>query len=490
MKAFSVSRRLVSVLSLLLAIMMLFAACGPDENASQPDENDDTQVSSDVTDESTPEDTADTPEDESKTTQNNSKTTQNNTSKSSTGKNDAFNNANDATFYKSAPKGGTIKVLMWRSFHKSEQLLVDQYEKLTGTKIEVEKVPESEYATKLVTMVASKNSPDVICFSSNNFPGVVTKALQPLNPKVFQLDSDCWSKDLMDAYKINGYYFGVAQPQSWSCQDCNYVTYYSPAVLKSIGQTTTPYELYKQGKWNWETQAEIARKAKEAGKTGIVLQEYDLYMHSAGQDFVKYDGKQYTNLLKNANTNKLLINAWTEVAKLNSDEAVSGWDISAVQQDKAALFTGIAYGLYNEGDWFQKSFAKNLEAVPVAGPKGGTAYTPIRPKVWGVPKYAKNAEGAAYFLRYFLDTSALNFSSTFHNTQFETIYNTITKTSTKKSVMHGWGVTDYVTPGTYLGICDALAVAKPQQVATTIEAKASLVNAGVNRANRELKKIG
>lgn len=482
MKAFSVSKRLLSVLSLLLAIVMLFSACGADENTSETSDPDDAQVSSEDTADDNNESEADDKQDDNKDDNNTSK-------KPSTtnGKKDAFNNENDATFYKSAPKG-EIHILMWRNWHKSEQLLIDQYKKLTGVNVKTTLVAEGDYATKLVTMVTSKNSPDIVCLTSNNFPGMVTKALQPLDANTFQLDSNCWSKSLMDAYKINGRYFGVAMPQSWSCEDLNYVTYYSPAVLKASGITTTPYQLYKQGKWNWETQGEIARKAKQAGKTGLSLQSYDVFMHSAGQDFVSYDGKQFKNLLGGTKANQLLVNAWTEVAKLNTDGAIDTWSTDFAS-GKIAMMTGIAYGLYNEGNWFTEAVGKTLEAVPVAGPKGKTAYTPIRPKTWGIPKKAKNAEGAAYFLRYFLDTSAFNFSSTFYNKQFGEVFNTITKVSAKKSVMFGWGVSDYITPDNYNTICSELKKTSAKDIPSVIDAVGGTINSPVSRANKDLKKV-
>ncbi len=484
MKAFSVSKRLLSVLSLLLAIVMLFAACGPDENTSETSDPDDAQVSSE-------EDTADDNNESEEETQNDNQDG-NNTSKQNTptqsGKNDKLNNSNDATFYKSAPKG-EIHILMWRNWHKSEKLLIDQYKKLTGVNVKTTVVAEGDYATKLVSMVTAKNSPDIVCLTSNNFPSLVTKAMQPLDPKDFQLDSDCWSKTLMDAYKINGRYFGVAMPKSWSCEDLNYVTYYNPTILKSFGVTTTPYQLYKQGKWNWETQSDIARKAKQAGKTGLALQSSDVFMHSAGQDFVSYDGKQFKNLLGGTGkANTLLVNAWSEVAKLQTDGAIGGWSTDFAS-GKIAMMTGIAYGLYNEGNWYTEAVGKTLEAVPVAGPKGSTAYTPIRPKTWGIPKKAKNAEGAAYFLRYFLDTSAFNFSSTFYNKQFEEVFNTITKASAKKSVMFGWGVSDYITPDTYNTICNELQKTTAKDIPSRIGQVGSTINSPVTRANKELKRI-
>ncbi|MBE6760683.1 MAG: extracellular solute-binding protein [Ruminococcaceae bacterium] len=492
MKAISIAKRFTSVLALLLAIMMIFAACGGDETTSNASDNADqsdiSSVESDV--ESQPEDTGD--ETESNQTNTSKQTQQTNPSKQpgTTGKYDAFNNDQDANFIKNAPKG-EVHVLMWRTFHKSEQLLVDQYQKLTGNKVKVTVTTESEYPTKLVSMVSGGNSPDVICFSAGNFPGLVTKALQPLQNKYFQLDSDCWNKNYMDAYKINGVYFGVAQPKSWSCEDCTYVTYYSPQILKNCGITTTPYQLYKDGKgnkWNWEKQKEIALAVKNKGFNGLSVQSMDMFMLSAGVDFAKYDGSKYTNQLGKVKGTDLLTKAWQEAAELKQKEALTGWDLTNVQQGKVGLFTAISYGLYNEGNWFQSSFAKGLEAVPVAGPTS-TTYTPVRPKCWGVPKKAKNPEGAAYFLRYFLDTSAFNFSSTFHNKQFEEVYNIITSSSAKKTVMHGWGVSDYVESGTYSKICNALVATSPANINQQLNSKKGSVQTGIARANKDLARI-
>ncbi|MBO5231031.1 MAG: hypothetical protein J6B88_07535, partial [Clostridia bacterium] len=117
------------------------------------------------------------------------------------------------------------------------------------------------------------------------------------------------------------------------------------------------------------------------------------------------------------------------------------------------------------------------------------AYTPVRPKCWGVPKKAKNPEGAAYFLRYFLDTSEFNQSSTFHNKQFETIYKKITSTSAKKTVMHGWGVADYVESDTYSRICNALATTTPANITTQLNSKKGSVQTGIARANKDLARI-
>lgn len=489
MKAMSMLKRFASLLALLLAVMMIFAACGPDNETPKPT-GDDADVSSEETVESN----------ESKTEETESKKENSSKKKESSKKEDkedapagSYTGFSESTekggsMYKNAPKG-EVHVLMWRNYHKSEQLLIDQYEKLTGVKVKTTVSNQNDYPTKLVTMVSGNESPDVVMFQSNYFPGLVTKSLQPLKNKYFQLDSDCWNKAYMDAYKIYDNYFGVAMPASWSCEDCTYVTYYSPAVLQNCGIKEDPYELYKNGLWNWDKQIDIIRAVKAKGLTGLALQSNDMFMLSAGKDFVKYENNTYTNMLDNVTADSLLTEAWMKVAELNGEDCLVGWDIASVQQGKVGLFTAISYGLYNEGNWFTNDFAKTLKAVPVAGPTGGTAYTPVRPKVWGVPKKAKNPEGAAYFLRYFLDVSEFNQDTTFHNDNFKEVYKTITDSKAPKTVMHGSGVCDYVNYGTYTNICNDLTATIPANITTQIKSKAKTVNAGIGAANKDLARL-
>ena len=401
---------------------------------------------------------------------------------------DDFDNANEDNIYQNAPTG-SVHVLMNRNWHESEQLLIEQYEQITGVKVKTTLIAEKDYANKLVSMITSSEAPDIVYLSTGSFPGLVTKAMQPLDTEMFQLNSDCWNKQYMDAYKVNGRYFGVAMPKSWSCEDLNYVTYYNPQFLKSIGVTTMPYDLYKQGKWNWETQEEIMRKAKAAGKVGLEYQSSDVFMHSAGQDFVSYDGSQFNNLASGATSGSLLTSAWAEVATLNSENLIGVWNINDVVTGKSALNTAITYGLYKEGNWYNESVGATLNAVPVAGPKGETAYTPVKPKTWGVPKTAKNAKGAAYFLRYFLDTSEFDFDSTFYNNNFKEVFNTVTSSSAKKSIMYGSGVSDYIDSTTYKTVCNALVGAPPQNVTSVLNQVGSYISSTIVRANKDLAKI-
>ena len=130
-----------------------------------------------------------------------------------------------------------------------------------------------------------------------------------------------------------------------------------------------------------------------------------------------------------------------------------------------------------------------LRAVPMAGPTQDTAYVPTRPKAWGVAKGAKNPEGAAYFLRYFLDPANSNMNGTFYNSQFGEVFNIISKASTKKSIKVASGVIEYSSSGAYSTLQTDLSNATPSQINTVLNSKNGIINNAVNRANAEISRI-
>ena len=492
MKEFFSFKRVTGVVALMLAVVMLFSGCGSKDTASNNSnlgsEDNQTQITSGEENQSTVDGSKDS------ATNNGSKSSNKNNSKTNSTKKTTF--ASDPySEISSSVKSKGVHVLMWRKYTTLEQKLVDDFQKKTGIKVRTTQTTESEYSTKLISLVAGGDSPDVVSLGSTNFPGLATKSMQTLKADVYRLDDSCWYKDYMNAFKVNGKYFTVAMKGAWAAEDTNYVTYYMPKVLKAAGVSEDPWTLYKKGQWNWEKQREIAQKvSKKSGYIGISFQSQDLMMYSAGVDFVSYNGNQFKNELGNASANSLLTKAWQQTAALQKDGISSGWALNNVQQGKVGLFTAIAYGMYNANTdaWFTNTphTSADIKAVPVAGPKGGTAYTPLRPKAWGTAKKAKNPEGAAFFLRYFLDTKNCDMAGSFYNEQFREVFNKITATGAKKIVMRGKGIVDYVSSGTYEGkVVNVLANTTSDQIASKLNSLKGQVTTGMNRANKELKKV-
>lgn len=481
------SKRFVKLSALILSAVMLFSGCGSKNTAS----NGSDFVSDEVQEQLVSEE-----QEQSKVSG-----SDNTNSKQQSGADTQSNTAasGKTTFEKdpysdipASVKSKGIHLLLWRDYTKLEKEIVAGFEKKTGIKVRLTKTTEQEYSTKLLSLVAGNDAPDVVYLISDNFPGLAIKSMQTLDTKTFRLNDSCWYKDYMDNYKVNGKYFSVAMAGSWSVEDCNYVTYYMPKVLKAAGVSEDPYTLYKQGKWNWDKQKEIANKlALKSGFTGLSIQTNELMMYSAGVDFVSYNGKEFRNIMDDAAGKSLLTKAWQTVAEMKKSKTISDWNLRDTQQGKVGLFTSLVYGMYKDAAYFNAipHSSNDIKAVPVAGPKGGTAYTPVRPKTWGVAKKAKNPEGAAYFLRYFLDPNSCNMNSTFCNEQFSEVYKIITSTKTKKAVMLARGVVDSISKGTYADLCHKIGNASPSAVSTELNKVKGQVTAGVNRVNRDLKKV-
>lgn len=486
MKAINLAKGISKLLALMLAMVMLFTACGgnpeddpanADGSSSTSETNNDQTSSGEVTDNTS------------------SKTGGGGGDQGDDGDGQTTGNVWEADYLKNIPanvKSKGLHVLMWRKYTKTEQAAVNAFMKATGIDVKTTVSTEAQYGTKLASLISGKDSPDVVCVQSERFPGFVIKSMNPLNEKTFRLKDPIWYKAYMDCYKVNNKYFAVAINGTWSCEDCNYVTYYNPNILSGMSD---PYELYKQGKWDWAAAEEIARKvvAKGSSYSGISLQDKDLYMHTAGVDFITYNGQKFTNTLSNSTQKSKLVNAWTELSSLVSDGLIKGWDPQGLSKGQVGLFSAISYGLYNEGGWFDSVATKGgvgaLKAVPMAGPTQDTAYVPTRPKAWGVAKGAKNPEGAAYFLRYFLDPANSNMNGTFYNSQFGEVFNIISRASTKKSIKVASGVIEYSSSGAYSTLQADLSNATPSQINTVLNSKNGIINNAVNRANAEISRI-
>lgn len=492
MKTLAFSKQIAKVLALLLAIAMLFTACGgaeePADSVSDAsttetasnDANDATDVSSNAA-----EDTA------SKQTQNNSAVTnqqqQQNQTQNTTKKKTVW----DKNIYANIPKSVKAKdvhLLMWRELKPTEQKLVDDFTKKTGIKVRTTVTTEKEYTTKMISLIAGKDSPDAVSVSTRTFPSVAVRALAPLDPTVFRLDDSCWNKTVMNNFAYNGKYYSVAMPKSWNCDDSIYVTYYLKDVLKNAGVSATPWELYKQGKWNWEEQKNVAQKvgAKE-GYIGYSMQSYDMFMYSIGECFVKYDGKKYSNNMDSKN----VLRSWTAQTSLSETGVVGSWNQSQFQQGKVGLFTATTYSSWVDANTFNNVAGgiKNVEAVPVAADKQSNAYAPTTSKSWGVCKGAKNPEGAAYFLRYWLDVNNLDYDKQFSNNQLKEVFEILTDPKTKKIVTIDKGLIDYTSAGTYDAILYRLNITKPAQLTTYLNAQKGVVNQNIKKANDDLKRL-
>ena len=132
--------------------------------------------------------------------------------------------------------------------------------------------------------------------------------------------------------------------------------------------------------------------------------------------------------------------------------------------------------------------ANSVNAVPVAAEKQSGAYVPYRPKNWGVAKGSKNPEGAAYFLRYYLDSENCDFDNTFLNSQCREVFDFIVAKGTKRKAKLGAGAIDFVGANNYANMLSRLVTSTSANITTVINSNVGTVEAAVKRINKELEK--
>lgn len=503
--------RVIKCLALLLALMMtvsLFAGCGGNKGGTSSDEDEiiyvdefgnpidpdslggsgdgDTDGDGSADGDNA---TATTSKKQNAGTSGSGKSDKNNTTAANKGKTKF-----ESDPYSDIPsnlKGTTVSVLLWRTGEATDHALAEAFTKQTGIKVNlIEMTSNGGYATKLASLISANEAPDVCVINSDSFPGFAISSLEPLDENVFRLDDSIWDKSVMDTYKINGKYYGLSVAGSWYCCDTSYLTYYNPTALKANGIDTTPYQLWKAGKWNIDSMLEIARKfkAKNASYHGLSIQTNTVinpYMLSQGVDFVKYDGKTFSSNMSDS----VVLKANMNLADWYSEGLVEGWDSAGVGAGTVALFDAIAYGIYKEANWFTVS-TDSIEVVPVAG-----SYVVANSKLWGIPKGAKNAQAAAYFLRFFLDPDSFKYTSygsmgnTICTSQQYEVWQYLTAASTPKAANISRGVLNYYDSSSYGTLTTAINSTTSANIKTVLDSNKSMVEAACKRSNTNLKKV-
>ena len=385
-------------------------------------------------------------------------------------------------------KGTKVKMLMWKAPTEAEKKVFQDFKAQTGIEIQYKQATDygAAYTELISTTLAANEGYDLAAFSYSDFPGRPAEIMQPLNNiKGLDLKETIWNKKMMDAFAINGKYYGVAiDNNNYSEYVC---MYYNKTMFENRG-VKTPRELYKAGNWNWDTFLSTAQAmtftdngTKVYGYANTSFDYYYIWPLVAGTDFITYESSKFT-----ANySGEALINA----AKFYSDlstkykvqEDPSAQGTTAFKTGRAAMLSSITYCMYKDSNTQFNTMSDKIDAVPMPSPKGKSTVVPVGAQLWGILKGAKNSEGAAVFLRYFLDPANYNRSSNFINKDLEGTFNELSKL--KPSYTYSKGVINYASLAKYGSICDELSLTTSDQVEAKIKSYAGIFNNSVKIAN-------
>lgn len=442
------------LLAILLTAIMVFAVAGCGKTASK-DNSSDASVSG-----------------------NESTASEGVTSTDASGADEAIKNNKNIDL--NSLKGTTVKVLMWRSLTEQEKLTVNTFQQKYGITVKIEEAPlnSSEYMTKLSSLIASGDAPDIGVQSS--FPLGSASAFQPVNVTKQDMSDPIWDTDLMNNYKLKGYNYVFIANGNW--YDNYGIVAYNEDMFTKDG-IKTPYQLWKEGNWNWDTLKSIAAELKKKGhKYGYINHVADNYMLSANSGIVTYDGTSFANSLTDKNT----IKAWTFHSQM-VEEGLSptGQDYSFNKGETGMI--GINSWVMLKGQYLRDCAFKWM-CVPFPSPKGEAETVPVYSNLFGVVKGSKNPVGAGVFLRYFLDPANNgNFADRAIDSRYEEIFNYMNQKSVKKCVSYVDGVIGFTNASAQSNMYKELQSSTSAQVTTVLQKYKSVVENGVSNVNKRLK---
>lgn len=379
-------------------------------------------------------------------------------------------------------KGTTVKVLLWHETMMDEKTAAAGFTQKTGIKVQYIRTTTDQYATKLVSLISAKDAPDVAGLLAENFVSTSINMMQEVDRKTFFLDDPIWDKQGMDLFKLRGKYFGVSIAGSWLSSEMAYGLYYNDSLFKREGMET-PGDLYKAGKWNWDTFYETAKELKSYGYEPYGPPTLRTWMLTAGTDFVKYDGQKYVNNISDPK----LENAYKFQSKLIKEGLQTAWSAGNFANGRLAMMGGILYGMRKDSGWGHNNMKDTVGVVPLPSPKGSDIFVPQDIRMWGVPKGAKNKEAVVYFLRYWLDPKNVDMKGMFMNSSMEQAFNDII--GKKKYAAHSLAVVGYSDSSVIGQLIYEMSHTDEAQINTLLQTRKSVVQTGVDKVNQALGKL-
>lgn len=302
--------------------------------------------------------------------------------------------------------GTTVTVYNWNpaNFATGSVIAIEKFEEETGINVEWITGSYDTYATDIAAMVTAEDAPDIVRMRDADF--AMMKLLKPLSEVDYDFTDQAWNHDLMKEYQVNGENYAVALDNTPYVNPL--IMYYNKAFIKKYN-LEDPYELWKNGEWTWDKCMEITEQFLDAaGDTynGLALYMGTDYATSLGTTMFSYEpeSSQYVSHMSDTN----LVKGWQFVAQ----NVKKGLIMDRVYQNtffekELLLFCNIgSIGARTTHNYFvQQKENGTLGTVPLPSVDGQEEYYQYHTELeaYAIPQGAKNAEAAAYFLRYYLD---------------------------------------------------------------------------------------
>ncbi len=293
------------------------------------------------------------------------------------------------------------------------QKLGKSFEKKTGIKVEWKTFNQGEYVAQVAKQINGGAAPDII-ICTDTFPSFLEIA-QPLQ-NIVDLTDDFWDDNLVKIGTVGGNSYMVNSLNSvWNSI---YMVFYNKELYKSH-RIKTPGDYYKSGEWSYENLKKCLVDVTKIGKTGGWIDSHAMNI-ALGTSVIQYDADKktfYSNNDKTVDAIQFVAQAYKEGLWTNAF-----WE--TFNNGSTGVNVGSAWGTKYNG-WFENADDNMVAAVPLPTTyKGKTLKTAANVRGYGIAKGAKNPQGAAYFLRYYLDYEYYDDAgaNVFKNKSLEKVY--------------------------------------------------------------------
>ena len=388
-------------------------------------------------------------------------------------------------------KGTTVKFATWIDHAKTDTAIcLSGFEETTGMKYELVHVNQHDYIQKMSGLIASGQAPDVVV-ENGDFPKTLN-LLQPLSLETNGLDpkNPFWDQNVSERFNIGGKYYLVnGAKSSWNM--VGGMTYYNKSMLEDYG-IKTPGDYVYENNWTVDTMWTLMKQIQsscELSRPGTSI-DFDNWctLYGGGQMDWDEQNDKFVNTINKPETVaaiKYLVKGKDEgilrIIDNHDDDIATG---------KIALEICGAYGLRKSPGWFYTMDVEDLGFAVLPKVNKADANYPSTSSIrsYGICKGARNAKGAAYFLRYFLNEDHYDIDQIFKNEEAKEMYYELRKTAQFNLISFTPGVNKVVSDlDSPLSTVGDLIDGTESQVSINLAKSSGEINSAINLANKVIE---
>ncbi len=287
----------------------------------------------------------------------------------------------------------TVRVLT-HDASLAESDIIKTVKELYGLEVKVDIVAAAERVTKLINQVMADEAPDV--FQYYWAPTLMkNKYVQPIDAYI-DFDSDFWrdKRTISDQLEWEDGKHYITSPSDGTY----HFLYFNRSIFEEEDEKT-PYELYKEGSWDWNVMEELARKMThdtnkdgEPEQYGLGMSTPETLLYTTGKHVVTLENGKVINTVKSPEIARCFrfVNNMLDEGIVDTNS----------QEDFLAGKVAMCFGhLYNRLTFKDLSAAGALGIAPIPkDPEADKYYIGVDAEGWQLPYKASNPEGYGAFL--------------------------------------------------------------------------------------------